>query len=103
MKVLILGFFSIFFWGAVVLGGYLWYSFSVKDSTQAAIGPVTFIKEEGSFSIKLNHGEKTLIKGVGRKAGEFIYNEATIHNPEGDLLPDSIDDRVKQEIKERVN
>lgn len=36
------------------------------------------------------------------KISDFIYAEATIHNPEGDLLPDQVDDIIKEEIKNRL-
>jgi hypothetical protein len=33
---------------------------------------------------------------------DVIYFEATQHNPSGDMVPDGIDDIIKNEIKERI-
>jgi hypothetical protein len=55
------------------------------------------------FSITISKPEKDFLKRAETKAKNIIYREATEHNPPGDLLPDQIDDRLKQEIKERVN
>lgn len=33
---------------------------------------------------------------------DIIYYEATQHNPSGDVVPDGIDDVIKNEIKERI-
>jgi len=43
------------------------------------------------------------LKRVVKKVSGFVYHEATIHNPPGDILPDQIDDKLKQEIKEKIN
>ena len=43
------------------------------------------------------------MKKVVKKIEGFVYREATVHNPPGDLLPDQIDDQVKGKIKEIVN
>lgn len=55
------------------------------------------------FSLTINKPEKDFLKYAAAKAKSIIYREATIHNPPGDVLPDQIDDRIKQEIKEKVN
>ncbi len=55
------------------------------------------------FSITIKKPEKDILKRVVKKAESIIYREATIHNPPGDMLPDQIDDKIKQEIKDRVN
>jgi uncharacterized protein YeeX (DUF496 family) len=34
-----------------------------------------------------------------KKIKNFIYLEATIHNPNGDMLPDQIDDTIISEAK----
>ena len=44
-----------------------------------------------------NIGQESAHKLVG-----FIYDEATIHNPKGDILPDWIDDFLKSEIKKLI-
>ncbi len=55
------------------------------------------------FTLTINKPEKDFLKQAARKAKNIIYREATEHNPEGDVLPDQIDDKIKQEIKEKIN
>jgi len=55
------------------------------------------------FSISIDKPEKDFLKKAANKAKNLIYREATEHNPPGDMLPDEIDDKIKQEIKEKVN
>jgi len=55
------------------------------------------------FSLTIKSPEKDFLKKVVRKIEGFVYHEATIHNPPGDMLPDQIDDNVKGEIKKIVN
>jgi hypothetical protein len=55
------------------------------------------------FSLTIQRPEKDFLKKVVRKVEGFVYHEATIHNPPGDLLPDQIDDNLKGEIKKIVN
>lgn len=50
----------------------------------------------------LSQEEKELIKNTAQDAKYKIYEEATEHNPEGDVLPDEIDDRVKDRIKQEI-
>lgn len=46
--------------------------------------------------------EKSVLKRAANRIKRLIYREATEHNPEGDVLPDYIDDKVKETIKERI-
>ena len=55
------------------------------------------------FSLTVKSPEKDFLKKIAKKAKGWVYREATIHNPPGDILPDEIDDKIKQEIKEKVN
>lgn len=55
------------------------------------------------FSITIQKPEKDFLVKVVRKVESFVYREATIHNPPGDMVPDQIDDKIKQEIKDRIN
>jgi hypothetical protein len=55
------------------------------------------------FSLTIRKPEKDFLKKVVGKVEGFVYREATIHNPPGDMLPDQIDDNVKGEIKKIVN
>ncbi|EKD58804.1 MAG: hypothetical protein ACD_56C00048G0005 [uncultured bacterium] len=40
---------------------------------------------------------------AGKKVKNFIYYEATLHNPEGDLVPDGIDDSIFSKAKSVYN
>lgn len=40
------------------------------------------------------------IKFWSHEATEKVYEKATEYNPEGDIVPDQIDDIIKEEIKE---
>ncbi len=40
---------------------------------------------------------------LAKKMKNFIYYEATIHNPEGDKLPDQVDDTIILELKKLLN
>lgn len=62
-----------------------------------------FRDAEGNFKIEVREPEKTQLKELTRQIKGLIYKEATQHNPTGDMLPDQIDDRIIQEVKDRVN
>lgn len=74
----------------VFLGGALF--FSLFD----------FDRGSNTFKIKASVEKKVLLKKAAVKIKNWIYREATIHNPAGDVLPDGIDDKVIKEIKDRV-
>lgn len=50
----------------------------------------------------LDADDKQAIKDNAQDLKYKIYEEATEHNPEGDLLPDEIDDTIKEKIKEEI-
>ncbi|MFC1623074.1 hypothetical protein ACFL2R_01290 [Patescibacteria group bacterium] len=56
---------------------------------------------ESGRSVMIQDDKRELVKKVAKKVSGVIYKEATEHNPEGDMLPDEIDDIIKNEIKER--
>lgn len=62
-----------------------------------------FLVSFSPFSLTIQKPEKDFLKKVGRRVKSIIYREATIHNPPGDVLPDQIDDKIKQEIKDKIN
>jgi len=55
------------------------------------------------FFLTISRPEKDFLKKIARGVKSIIYREATEHNPAGDVLPDQIDDRLKQEVKEKIN
>ncbi len=62
-----------------------------------------FIKINDNFFVSIREEEKIFLKKIGKKVKNIIYREATEHNPEGDFMPDQIDDEIISEIKKRVN
>jgi len=65
--------------------------------------PVEFISGGDGWKIKFGKREEKFLKNVVRKIENIVYQEATEHNPEGDFLPDQIDDTIKKEIKSRLD
>lgn len=55
---------------------------------------------ETSFEMKIKNKIKPFLIKTKDHSLEKIYQEATEHNPEGDMLPDEIDDKIKEEVKE---
>lgn len=64
---------------------------------------VSFKSEDGRFSLVIREKEKEWLKNPLKKVKEIIYQEATKHNPPGDMLPDQIDDQILGKIKEKIN
>ena len=54
----------------------------------------------GAAKIEIDQDMKEKLKEEARDLEDRIYNEATEHNPEGDLIPDEWDDKLKKKIKE---
>lgn len=54
------------------------------------------------FKGELLDSDKEAIKEAISETRYKVYEEATEHNPEGDLLPDEIDDTIKAKIKEEI-
>lgn len=73
-----------------------------KDRGQE-IPLVSFNIGSKDFSVKIREEEKNQLKEIAQKISGLVYHEATIHNPPGDMLPDQIDDNIKNEIKENIN
>jgi hypothetical protein len=55
------------------------------------------------FSVTIRSPEKDFLKRVAKKVSGIVYREATVHNPPGDLVPDQIDNNLKEKIKDVVN
>lgn len=87
----------------IVLLGYLVYQFKFVQAGEVSLGPVTVTRAGQSYKLVLDTSEKGYLKMVTDKMNSVIYQEATEHNPAGDMLPDQVDDKVKQKIKEHVN
>jgi len=79
------------------------FLFAVVAAIMIAFLGGSFSVTFSPFSISIQKPEKDILKKAVRKAKSIIYREATEHNPPGDVLPDQIDDRIKQEVKERIN
>lgn len=64
---------------------------------------IRFTDQAENFSVKIRNKEKEEFKQYLEKIKRFVYREATVHNPAGDVVPDQIDDKVIQKVKEKVN
>ncbi len=84
----------------VLLISFTWVYFKNRGQNEPIL---SFSDEPGSFSINIRETEKIEFKEFLAKIKNLLYKEATIHNPPGDAIPDQIDDKVIQEIKENVN
>lgn len=58
--------------------------------------------DDGAWSIRLGKAEGDFLRKIVVKIEDFIYGEATKYNPKGDFLPDQIDDKIKEEAKNRI-
>lgn len=64
------------------------------------IGAILIRSQQRNVSIReeLKSDSKNIIFQIK----DIIYFEATLHNPSGDVVPDGIDDTIKNEIKKRI-
>ncbi|GBE16893.1 hypothetical protein BMS3Abin15_00717 [bacterium BMS3Abin15] len=60
-------------------------------------------EKDDSVTVNLNEEDESALKEFAGKIKKWIYREATIHNPEGDVLPDELDDKIIKELKEKIN
>lgn len=78
-------------------------SFWLKNNTSLKVSD--FFNKDGE--VEIDKDAKGEIKEKAKKLDNRIYKEATEHNPEGDVLPDEIDDtireKIKEEAKDRIN
>ena len=65
--------------------------------------------DEKEYNGRKNQGRLQCVSEIVRRPSGLrenafekkrIYYEAIIHNPEGDMVPDEIDDRLKKQIKD---
>jgi len=77
------------------------WNYAHNQSPEGSLVSVT--QNSGSLSINIREKEKDELKTWARKIKDLVYREATIHNPSGDMVPDQIDNKVLQEVKEKVN
>jgi len=61
---------------------------------------LAFEVREGGLVVK--DESRPLLVRIARKINTFIYDEATRHNPKGDLVPDQIDNDIKEKIRENL-
>ena len=88
IKKLIIVLIILLFTASLLLGGVLFVYNKSQD-----FSPVSFL---GKIA------RQEIVRKTAGKIKSFIYREATIHNPEGDMLPDEIDDEILNEIKEKL-
>jgi uncharacterized protein YxeA len=80
-----------------ILGGF-WLKKNISDFNLGNLA--NFLK--GETKIQLDKETKAEFKEKAKEIDDKIYQEATKHNPEGDVLPDEIDNVLKEEIKKEV-
>lgn len=79
--------------GVAIAGG-VW----IKNNTSLKISDIFNREGEIEMDIKTKNDVRDEIKKLDGK----IYEEATEHNPEGDMLPDGIDDMIRERLKEEI-
>ena len=62
-----------------------------------------FFFKIGENGLEMKSQNKPLLQIIARKLENIIYDEATKHNPKGNLMPDEIDDQLKKKLKEAVD
>ena len=58
-----------------------------------------FLQSEKDF----NQQTKEITVSIVKKVRDFVYYEATIHNPKGDVLPDNLDNSIISKINSVFN
>ncbi|EKE19297.1 MAG: hypothetical protein ACD_9C00055G0001, partial [uncultured bacterium] len=83
----------------ICLVGVINYMKFIKNNFPALI-LIAFVAMFSTF-IFLNNREfkDVLVRGI-KKIKNLVYYEATIHNPEGDMLPDNIDNSIISKVKD---
>jgi len=80
---------------------YVVWNYAKNSSQEESL--VSFSNKDGNFSVTIREKEKEKIRAAVKKIKDLVYYEATVHNPPGDMLPDQIDNKIIQEVKEKVN
>jgi len=79
-----------------------WGGFWVKKNlTRFSLASLVEVIK-GREKIELTSEGKEILKQETNKVKDEVYKEATEHNPEGDVLPDELDDKIKQRLKEEA-
>ena len=82
----------------ILLGLAIAFGIWIKNNTSLEFAD--FFNRDGEIEVS---GEaKDGIKDGAKKLDGKIYEEATEHNPEGDMLPDGIDDTIRKKLKEEI-
>jgi hypothetical protein len=84
-----------------VLAVFLAWEFYIQKERSLDLGPLTVIHSQNGFYLSVDEKDKPVLKFFVGKINKLIYREATVHNPDGDMMPDYIDDVVKEKIKDR--
>lgn len=82
----------------LVSAGGFWVKKNIANVTPGSL--IDMVR--GKDKVELSDEEKAAAKDKANQVKGKVYQEATEHNPEGDVLPDEIDDRIKQELKEEA-
>lgn len=63
---------------------------------------ITVVDDNNSWYLLLGSSLKNQLMPYMLKLKSFVYKEAEIHNPKGDVLPDQIDDQLLSVVKEKI-
>ena len=87
----------------VIMAAYLAYQFKINKANEVPLGSITIAEERDGYKLVIDSDKKGVLKSVTDKLNSLIYREATTHNPAGDIVPDKIDNTIKDKIKEKIN
>lgn len=84
---------------------FVWSVFSVMEfgiGTPQEQKKLLYIQIPTESFITVRSESQPSIKKTVQRLENILYRQATLHNPVGDLLPDEIDDNIKELIKEKI-
>jgi hypothetical protein len=68
----------------------------------AAVTSFVFFFTIGKSGLKARDANKPLLKNIVRSFDQLIYREAGKYNPQGDVIPDELDNAIKKELKKSI-
>jgi len=86
----------------ILLGGFIFMIILVLLISVVFFNLFEFNEDNNTLSLKATGEEKSALKSFAREIKRWVYQEATINNPEGDVLPDNLDNQLFGEIKNRI-
>jgi len=102
MRIVIIIVFSLFFALLFAVAASVFFYVNIGNDTPETQTKLIQIHVPTEDFITVRADAKPLLKKAVQKLEAIIYDQATIHNPDGDQLPDEIDDATKNFIKEKL-